>query len=72
MPREMRAGLGDDVRVVDCERCDGSGWWEMTPLPGPYHIQHRPLLRCNWCGGSGKNTVFLKPVTLEDLTNDHD
>jgi DnaJ-class molecular chaperone len=54
-----------DVRVIDCEHCEGSGRIELTPLPTPYG-PHTTTFTC-WCGGSGKTTVWMKPITLEDL-----
>jgi DnaJ-class molecular chaperone len=50
----------DDVRIMPCETCNGSGWEDFR---GTTWVVRR---RCQDCRGWGELEVKVEPITMED------
>jgi hypothetical protein len=58
-----------DVRVIDCEWCDGVGNAESMPY-GYDPRDGSPLtheFECSHCGGTGRQEIEMHPIEQEDL-----
>lgn len=58
-----------DVRIMDCDCCEGIGQSESAPYG--YDPRNGALLThseiCHVCEGSGRQLVEMQPITQEDL-----
>jgi len=67
--RGLRHGYElNEYREIGCEFCDG-GWVEVGGH-GYDHITGAQLthsLRCLTCHGTGRQTVVVEPISMEDL-----
>lgn len=59
-----------DEREIACETCGGDGEFQVVVGRGGWDGPLTEYRKCRACDGTGRVTVIVEPITLEDLSDE--